>query len=1138
MRLGAILGVLISCLVWAAAGDAPGSAWQPVVEDEFERQMIGPDWRILRGDWRIEDGRLRVTRAWPSDNNIVCTRPMPRGDMRAVVKLQLEANNSISLALRAGEHFWGGGGFPDHFAVHLRGTPDLAAAELVEGVLRVPADRDCTVAMSIVGGRAMLQVEGKTVVEAAAAAARSEFNRSFYLNCMPNGWVDSIKLYTRPGLTLALPVAANSPLENMQATVRAAKYIDPRNPAPGMQAAIDSLPPTGGVVILPAGEFIMRRHLALPAGVTLRGQGCDKTILRAFPFHDSDIVKLEPKGDHCLVTVADASAFHVGDGVCYGRSWGHNAGQHPDGPNRNHVVTAINGNVVSVSGGEPPKARSGQPAYLNHFFPLIYSVAQEFVGVQDLTLDWTRPPAKEPEIDPKTGRAKRPKPGRANGGFMTCPITFGTIAGARITRINVLGYPSDGISVQGAGDAIVTDCTVTASGNGFHPGTRTQRWLSARNRALGNATGLFFCFSNENGIYYQSSLDSIGGYPGVGDVFNALVGNELVKTVGIGSGGYAGLFCNNRMPGLFTSRVPSEPGWPIYFSAPHYYVLAENQLGELKLGEGTKAVVVAGNRPLEPGAEIAFDGDFGSNLHAKNVSGLAPKLGLTAGVGRTTPVAAPVLPTPIIDGRRYYNERLPDCGFQRALDKLAKVGGTLQLPGGRYPLGAPLRLPAGVTLAGHGVGTVLYAAAGYRGSLIVSQKTSKIGIRELTVLSAYDPALERAPAIALADCREARLDSIDVRGWEGDAIVVAGSAITIQDCRVFGAAGDGFRVAGPDIGINSSLARSCRRGFVLQNAARARIEASIASGNQASGIAIAGGAAPLVYANSSSYNGGDGMVLTEVDGGHVLGNLCRANNQGLKGAAGIRLGQGAAGLAVVYNHCSDDQIHATQAQGIVEEKVARGNTIRYNLACPFYMNHQLRRQPAIVAAGDDSTVADNLVRSAVPSGSSIESMRLGFSKTPHWHNMQRNRRRQRLDGAQKKLKYLETRQKLVLRQHADLAKQIAAQKKLGDAGAGALKKSMLALQRNERGQQQNENQRRLAQLELRHVQQEIKTAEQEVEIRRRKYAVMVLQQQETPDPAAVAKAEATVQDAKREMAARQKVFEDLTRQLAELKPAK
>lgn len=987
--------ICLLILAFLFAGASAYGQWTPLLEDDFDREMVGENWRIMRGDWRIEDGRMRVTRAWSSDNSILSTVLTPRGGVRAVVGIELDAGSTIQIGLRTGEHFWGGGGYPDFFDIHFRARPGTPEPTLDGGFVIIAPDQRFTVELTIEGRQGVVKVNGETIAERDVPAARSEINRHFYLNCMPNGWVDFVRLYTRPDATLAIPIETNTPDENMRATVFAADFIDPENPAQGIQDAIDSLPPTGGAVVLPEGHFMMRRHLKLRSGVALRGQGWDKTILEHVPIHETNVVAAEQDGDVIRVTVENAEPFQVGDGMCFGRQWTHVVNHEADTPNRDMVITAIDGNVLTIS-GYLPKTHST----IKNFHPLTFAILSEFVEVSDMTL-------------------RGPADGPGGGGFNTCPVTFGNIYGARIHRLNVENFPADGVSVQRSADAMVTDNTVTGTSQGFHPGTFTQRFLFARNHSVGNsATGLFFCFANENGVYVRNTVDTFTGYPFVGNNFNLINSNVLLNPMGISSSGYAGLLFNNRIPELSTASVDVEPGFPRYFSGPSYYVFAENRLEKLTFGQGAEAIVAIGNMSENGAPEVT--GVTDDILFAEEGLGLAEKLGLERGAGRDAPVNPPALPAPILDGRDYYNPDSPDAGFQAALDELAAEGGTLQLPAGRYSLTTALEIPSNVTLAGYGVATVLHAGADYQGSMIVSRETDGAAVRNLTILGGYSMEYRRIiplngqaagfqrPAVAFPNSSNAKVSGVDVRGWEGTGVQASGS-ISISDCRTIMLGGLGFALYDVLATIETSLARECAVGIAISRAeAGSRIEGNIVMGSRGRGIMIHDGEGVLIMSNNSQFNRHDGILTSRLKNSDIVGNLVRANNQMGGEFYGIRLIE-SQGVTFAYNHCSDDQIHPTQATGVHEDAESTGNIIRGNLAAPFHQPYMRERIPAVIAEGEGTEVADNLITSAFPTGSSIEWFEIGFDETPHWYNRRRSELERQVQQAQQQLDRLRAR---------------------------------------------------------------------------------------------------------------------------------
>ena len=86
-------------------------------------------------------------------------------------------------------------------------------------------------------------------------------------------------------LVLALVVASALALADGAARrTDAAASIDQPRPLviageAGIQDAIDSLPPGGGTVVVPAGTYVLTKKVRLPSHVELRGEGIDRTVL-------------------------------------------------------------------------------------------------------------------------------------------------------------------------------------------------------------------------------------------------------------------------------------------------------------------------------------------------------------------------------------------------------------------------------------------------------------------------------------------------------------------------------------------------------------------------------------------------------------------------------------------------------------------------------------------------------------------------------------------------------------------------------------------------------------------------------------------------------------------------------------------
>jgi len=935
--------VLVSMGLTDMARAEEANGWPLIFKDDFDRQVVSPHWLLhcADGSVYIEKGGARI-RCHPA---FFCTKPLPGDNVRVELDLHTpwlqHDQHYIRLALREGEASFNNGGFGinDSFGITLKivkGTekPTLSA----DGTLAVAPDRTHKVALQIAGGTGTVWVDGQQVFQRPVPEARSEVNRYFKITayyCNTKALtLDNVRIFAKSKAAPSLPVRPNTPAQNRQATVYAAKFIDSKNASLGIQKAIDSLPPTGGVVILPTGTLLMRRHLRLPSNVSLRGQGAGKTILKAASQFRCTVKKLDVGEGTCTVTLepTDAKLFRVGDGVCFGEKWTNPI--YDTEQNADCIVTAIKGNKLTVRG--TPTEKGAKSKLLCHFFPLVYARRAEFVEVKDMSLQGAD------------------KPGSVWGAFEVSPATFGLTVGVRFSRVDMLGWRGDGLSIQGASDAILTDNTATKSYFGLHPGGTTCRLIFSRNRSIGNKKdGLYFCYHNRNGIYFQNTLDSFGGYAWPKDRFNTIACNRSTGPLGVEQG-HVGVIFNNRFEKITVGHGHKN-------SPTEYFLLANNRTAEVSFKEGNvQKNLFAGNRLLEGDAAVVPTGSTVKSI--TSADGAPVNIdGLSVGIDRTGPVPPPALPQPVVDGRKVYTPDAPDGGFQKALDELAKGGGTLLLPGGRYPLGRSLKVPSGVTLAGRGLGTVLYAADAMTDSLVVAEGAKDVTVRELTVLGAYGGKASRKPAIAFRNVTGGRIEEVDVRGWEGSAVAALKGSVTVRDNRAIGCAGDGFSFDGGKVDCTTNIARGCRNGFVVKGTgAGSRLTGNIAGWSAAGGYDVQRSPGLLLLANNASFSARDGFRLTGTEKALVVANTAMNNNQAFAGHAGIRLGAGSKGCQVVYNNCNDEQQHPTQGRGIVEEKGSGGNTIRFNIAAAISRSRIDRTVKPLTIEGEGSVVKDNI----------------------------------------------------------------------------------------------------------------------------------------------------------------------------------
>ena len=118
MKLLSLLGLcMLSCFA-CVGGQEGNDGWSPVFKDDFNREMIGPNWCWVFGDGRkyIRENAIHISHS----ATVYCLVPLPYQDSRVELDLLLPSNSfsgthahAISLSLRGGEV--GGGGKNERF---------------------------------------------------------------------------------------------------------------------------------------------------------------------------------------------------------------------------------------------------------------------------------------------------------------------------------------------------------------------------------------------------------------------------------------------------------------------------------------------------------------------------------------------------------------------------------------------------------------------------------------------------------------------------------------------------------------------------------------------------------------------------------------------------------------------------------------------------------------------------------------------------------------------------------------------------------------------------------------------------------------------------------------------------------------
>ncbi len=285
-----------------------------------------------------------------------------------------------------------------------------------------------------------------------------------------------------------------------------ADFFDQDSPTCGISEAIASLPESGGRVHIPAGTYVLRDSVYVPSHIILTGDG-PASVLVINPLSASPLSVGAEAGSEVL-QFQEPPDFRPGDGIgvidekCRGWSGTHS------------VVKRVEGTQVWL--GKPV----GKSLSLEHkaravnLFPGIWSEGETDLEIRDLTIKG---------------------PGGYDGpwwDFTYSGIHLVKCERARVTNCNVMGWPSDGISVQRGRDIQVLGCQVHGCrGHGYHPGTGLGRSIWSNNIGKGNGgDGLYFCMGVHhsvcsNNVFSENRQNGIGGVANGGDHHDIISSN-------------------------------------------------------------------------------------------------------------------------------------------------------------------------------------------------------------------------------------------------------------------------------------------------------------------------------------------------------------------------------------------------------------------------------------------------------------------------------------------------------------------------------------------------------------------------------------------------------------------------------------
>lgn len=407
--------------------------------------------------------------------------------------------------------------------------------------------------------------------------------------------------------------------------IQASEYLDASDPTRGFQAAIDALPASGGVVVLPEGTYTLRQGLVLRSGVTLRGAD-GGTVLTRPNRVEIRLTSAARTGDSAIL-VDSAKGLKVGDDVAilaYGE------------PNVAQVrIASIEpGRIVLEQPiATPSLFEPGMTASVVNYFPLIRAnwdhqgVHVSGIVIENLVVDGNLDPAVEtwrisgPALiqlqntsdavirqttvrnSPCAGiRLEQGHDNRIENTAVQTVRGHGIyVSGEADTTISAVtvrqagyattGSSGDGILVDGSSNVDVENSLVEGSFRyGLHPGGELKRggvWRNNVSRDNGN-NGFHFCWDNFDILVAGNLLEGNGrhGVGGLGlgglfgDMFNTVSGNLIRNNARCGieiNGGSDNFLIGNTIVDNSQLAIGRFSG--IALADAHYVVVSGNRSG-------------------------------------------------------------------------------------------------------------------------------------------------------------------------------------------------------------------------------------------------------------------------------------------------------------------------------------------------------------------------------------------------------------------------------------------------------------------------------------------------------------------------------------------------------------------------------
>ena len=310
------------------------------------------------------------------------------------------------------------------------------------------------------------------------------------------------------------------PGDKGDAVVNAAEFAGPESPTGGLQEAVDALPASGGVVNVPAGQYVLRQCIQVRSQVTLQGVG-GSAVLRSAKQAVSRLAAPADRGA-TTVRVVDAGQFRELDEVGL-------KDKDSVGWNIAHaIVKGIKGDELLLDRRLPRAFDPAKDGVVFAGFPAITGNNISQVVIRDLV------------IDGHSGNEDKPTT-HVDPGFTFAAIHLVEATDSRVDGCWIRDWSGDGVSLQrGAGNAVLRCRIQNCRGNGLHPGGGLRDSTFSENVVRGcGGEGLYFCAGVRHvvvsgNIFTGNKGNGIGALGDNGDKYN-IVANNVCETNG-GSG--------------------------------------------------------------------------------------------------------------------------------------------------------------------------------------------------------------------------------------------------------------------------------------------------------------------------------------------------------------------------------------------------------------------------------------------------------------------------------------------------------------------------------------------------------------------------------------------------------------------------